>query len=109
MIKLRTSWFPDSIPKHLWKYFVAGLFATDGCLALVNNNGTIYPRIEIRSISFVMLDQVRSLLVEYGMRGNVYNIKKDSSFRLEFPGKSNMDIFRESVGFVNPKHEEKYK
>ena len=99
---------PDSIPKNLWKNFVAGLFATDGCLAIVNNNNTLYPRIEIRSISFPMLDQTRNLLKEYGMKGNVYSINKGCSFRLEFPGKNNMILFRDKIGFINPKHEEKF-
>ncbi len=101
----------DSIPRDLWKYSLAGIFATDGCLVIKNNNGTLYPRIEIQSISNTLLQQIKSFLIENGMKGNVYKLDRPfgTIYRLEFPGKGNLIKFRKTIGFVNPKHENRYK
>ncbi|MBN2043148.1 MAG: LAGLIDADG family homing endonuclease [Candidatus Aenigmarchaeota archaeon] len=103
----------DKFPMKLWKHIIAGIFATDGSLVVKNNNnnGTIYPRIEIRSISGELLNQIKTFLIENGLNGNVYEVEKhkiNSTYRMEFPGENNLIKFKEKIGFVNPKHLEKY-
>jgi len=106
-----------TIPTHfssLMKYIVQGYFATDGCLVITNNNGIPYPRIEFASISKNLLSQVKEFLNSLGIKGNVYLSKKytngwNSLYRLQLNGKNNLDKFYRKVGFVNPKHQEKFK
>ncbi|MCD6496492.1 MAG: LAGLIDADG family homing endonuclease [Candidatus Aenigmarchaeota archaeon] len=96
--------------RNLWKYIIAGLFSTDGSLVIKNNNNTIYPRIEIQSISFRLLEQTKNFLIDAGLKGNVYKIERknyNTIYRLEFPGITNLLKFKSQIGFVNPKHIDK--
>ncbi len=107
--------FDDTLYKHI----VQGYFATDGCLVVTNNNGTLYPRIEFCSISKTLLIQVLEYLTKIGMKGKLYNcsrsgrvcfgkyIRKDS-YRIQFNGRKNLRTFVKEIGLVNPKHKEKY-
>lgn len=108
--------FDINIPKiffdyNLEKYVIAGIFATDGSLALVNNNGTFYPRIEIKINSFKLLYQIKKYLIKNGLKGNIYKVngKYGITYRLEFPGKHNLLEFEKKVGLINPKQWEKFK
>ena len=104
---------PEFFSNYL-KYVIAGYFATDGCLIITNNNGTIYPRIEFSSISKLILEQTKSYLESNDILGNVYishknNFRSDKPlFRLQINGKSNLLKFWRKIGFVNPKHHEKF-
>jgi hypothetical protein len=96
--------------RKLVKLVISGIFATDGSLVKANNNGTLYPRIEIQSKCFRMLNQIKDYLIENGMKGNVYknNNKYGPVYRLEFPGRNNLEKFINVIGFINPKHLYKY-
>ncbi len=107
---------PKIFPEKLHKHIIAGYFSTDGCIVLTNNNGIIYPRIEIQSKSFDILEQTKNFLVNGGMKGYVYRMdrKYDSGeerimYRMQFNGLDNLIKFRDLIGFINPKHEEKFK
>lgn len=89
----------------LGKYVVSGLFATDGSFVVTNNNGTMYPRIEFRSISVTLLKQIRQILKRYGIHGGLY----PKYTRLQYNGKPNLHLFASRIGFLNPKHRGKYK
>jgi hypothetical protein len=97
-----------------FRSIVKGYFATDGSLVITNNNGINYPRIEFSSISKPLLIQVLNYLNSIGMKGQIYVSKKYSDrnwntlFRLQFNGKNNLEVFRDKISFVNPKHKEKY-
>jgi hypothetical protein len=92
--------------KGLTKFVISGIFATDGSLVKANNNGIMYPRIEVQSKCLRLLDQIRCFLIENKMKGNVYKInnKYGLVYRLEFPGKNNLEKFIGAIGFINPKH-----
>jgi len=96
------------------KYIIQGYFATDGCLVITNNNGTLYPRIEFSSISKQLLSQVLKYLLSIGMKGKIYvshkypNKSWNTLYRIQFNGKTNLEVFREKIGFINPKHQRKY-
>lgn len=99
-----------SIPKiffdhNLEKDIISGIFATDGSLVITNNNGIMYPRIEFRSISIPLLEQIKQKLESIGMKGGLY----PKFTRLQFNGYRNTKIFYKEVGFINPKHQTKYK
>lgn len=97
------------------KHIIQGYFATDGCLVITNNNGIIYPRIELSSISKPLLSQVMIYLKYIGMKGNLYISHKYPSkawntlYRIQFNGRTNLQIFIDKIGFINPKHTKKYK
>ncbi|MFH1473873.1 MAG: LAGLIDADG family homing endonuclease [Candidatus Aenigmatarchaeota archaeon] len=96
--------------KGLVKFVISGVFATDGSLVITNNNGIPYPRLEITSKCLRFLNQIKNFLMENKMKGNVYrnNRKNGLIYRLEFPGKNNLEKFIELIGFINPKHVSKH-
>jgi hypothetical protein len=96
--------------KNLVKFVISGIFATDGSIVKANNNNTMYPRIEIQSKCFRLLNQIKYFLIENKMKGNVYKIKNNYGlvYRLEFPGRNNLEKFIKVIGFINTKHLSKY-
>jgi len=105
---------PDKFPLNLYKFIVQGYFATDGCLVITNNNGTLYPRIEFSSISKPLLKQILNYLNNIGMKGKLYLSHRYSNhwndlYRIQFNGKKNLNVFLEKIGFVNTKHLKKYR
>lgn len=89
---------------ELKKYVVSGFFATDGSLVITNNNGISYPRVEFRNKSIKLLNQIRSILDDFGMKGGLYPKFR----RLQYNGKNQLNMFLDDIGFINPKHKEKY-
>lgn len=104
--------------KELVKYVVQGFFATDGSLVLTKNPNKFYPRIEGTGISKNLISQVCDYLKEVGMIGYFYKAKRNKiddkwgirqqQYRFQFNGKSNLLLFNELVGFINPKHKQKF-
>jgi len=102
-------YIPKVFEGRLFRHAIAGLFSTDGSLVLTNNNGILYPRIEIQSICEKVLLQVRDFLNSNGLNGYVYNVKNGTIYRLQYNGKGNLHKFKHLIGFINPKHEEKFR
>ncbi len=103
----------NKFDENFYRYIIQGYFATDGCLVLTNNNGTLYPRIEFSSISKPLLKQVLEYLNKNGMKGALYISHKyennhNTLYRIQFNGKKNLKTFIEKIGFVNPKHDRKF-
>ena len=98
--------------KESLKNVIKGYFATDGCLVITNNNGIKYPRLEFSSISKKLLIQIKEFLQSFGIKGNVYLSKTytnnwNNLYRLQINGKNKLFLFREKIGFFNPKHEKR--
>lgn len=107
---------PNIFPENFYRYIISGYFSTDGSIVLTNNNGTIYPRIEIFSKSPKILEQIKDFLLSKGLNGNVYKINRKSGYnngsiiyRMQFNGYDNLIKFKEIIGFINPKHENKFR
>lgn len=112
-----------NIPKYFYnqklvKYVVAGFMATDGSLVLTKNPNKYYPRIEANGISKPLIEQVHAFLISVGMSGAFYLAKRKNTYssynlkqqyRIQFNGIKNLLLFYEKIGFVNSKHQEKYK
>lgn len=104
--------------KGLLKYIIQGFFATDGCLVLTKNPNKYYPRIEGTSISKTLMNQITDYLINFNLNGNSYLAKRkkiNSGFinrypiyRFQFNGRSNLINFNQIIGFINPKHKEKF-
>ena len=105
--------------KNLMKYVIQGFFATDGSLVLTNNCKLVYPRIEAKTIHKDLMKQIYNFLIEIGIVGHFYtykHIKQDlrwdviqQQYRFQFNGIPNLKLFRDRIGFVNPKQELRYK
>ena len=104
--------------KDLLKYIVQGFFATDGSLVLTKNPNKFYPRIEGNGISKKLIFQIHEHLNSLGIMGHFYKAKRNkpswiglthqTQYRFQFNGKSNLLLFKELIGFVNPKHQQKF-
>lgn len=96
------------------KFIISGYFATDGCIIIIPNNGTLYCRAEFSSISLKLLEQIRDYLHVQDVRSKIYVSHKAGGnrltlYRLQINGIKEVTKFRELVKFSNPKHEEKFK
>lgn len=104
---------------NLINYVIAGYLATDGCLVLTKNPNKFYPRIEGTGISPKLLNQITDYLNSIEMNGSFYEAKRKDAYqfgslrqkiyRFQFNGKRNLLLFEELVGFVNPKHNERFR
>lgn len=103
--------------KNLIKYVIQGFFATDGCIVITKNSHKYYPRIEEQTIHKYLMPQVYNYLLDKGMNGGLYKSGKIIHFsitsfnsnyiryRFQFNGERNLILFRDKIGFVNPKHQ----
>jgi len=87
-------------------FVLRGLFDTDGCVVMTHNNGTLYPRIEIKVCPSPMQKQVIFILKQYNFRFGVYDIGK-GKVRIQINGKKQLRKWMETIGFSNSKHLEK--
>ncbi len=53
-----------------------GIFDTDGCIYLENKRGKLYPRIEIRTTSSTLTNQMVRILKDNNIRATSYTIKQ---------------------------------
>jgi hypothetical protein len=108
-VRIPTRFADDSVAM---KGITAGLLATDGSVVLTNNNGTVYPRVEIQNKSSGILREIRSFLTSKGMNAGLYTRPReeyDSTItRLQLNGRKNLLKFNRMIGFINPKHQLKF-
>jgi DNA-binding transcriptional regulator WhiA len=88
--------------KELGKNVLRGYFDTDGCVAMTNNNGTIYPRLEMKIMPSPMKEQFRELLELYGFKYGVYEIGR-GKVRIQMNGKRQLEKWKKDIGFSNKK------
>ena len=99
---------PESfLNKKLGKFVLRGYFDTDGSLVVTNNNGTIYPRLEMKISPSPMQNQFIQLLQFYGFRFGVYQIGR-GKVRIQMNGKKELKKWVKLIGFSNIKHLNKY-
>lgn len=96
------------LKEELKKYVLRGLFDTDGSLVITNNNGKIYPRLEIKICESPMKYQIINMLNELGFKFGVYNINTHQ-IRIQMNGRSQLEKWVQLIGFNNPKHINKIK
>ena len=107
-LELSPKWNNALIPKqfinnYLELIVLKGLFDTDGCLVRTNNNGIIYPRLEIKICPSPMQKQIIDILNYYEFNFGVYKIGK-GKVRIQLNGKKQLKKWVELVGFSNSKH-----
>ncbi|MBW2981003.1 hypothetical protein KY360_06320 [Candidatus Woesearchaeota archaeon] len=110
-LKLSPKWNNAEIPKRFMSndldlLVLRGYFDTDGCLVTTNNNGRIYPRLEMKVSPSPMQKQFVDILRKYNFRLGVYHIGK-GKVRIQLNGKEQLRRWINLVGFGNIKHRNK--
>ena len=99
------------------KYIIAGFFATDGSLVLTKNPNKFYPRLEAKAIHKTLILQIRNYLTSLRLKGHFYRCKSrpdprwkvtQKQYKFQFNGKRNLILFNDLIGFVNPKHKQRF-
>ncbi len=103
-VKIPKKFLENRLPTGLLR----GLFDTDGSLVITNNNGTVYPRLEIKVCNSPMQKQIIKLLDKYNFRFGAYKIS-ENQVRIQMNGKSQLKKWLDLIGFSNPKHSKKLK
>ena len=110
-LKYSPKWDNAIIPrnftsKKIEKYVLKGYFDTDGCLVTANNNGTIYPRLEMKVCPSPMQNQFIKILKNNNFKFGVYQIG-NGKIRIQLNGKKQLKQWVDLVGFGNDKHANK--
>jgi len=93
---------------------VRGIFDTDGCVYLEKKNNKLYPRMEIKTISFSLAEQLKSLFNDLSLRATMYEEKmqrlgnKKISYAVVIRGEEMFHKFMKIISPQNPKHLAKY-
>lgn len=108
--KWNTAKFPEIFiyQEKLAKKVLRGYFDTDGSVVLTDNNGKLYPRLEMKIFPSPMQIQFIEVLDSLGFRFVAYEIGKDK-IRVQMNGETQLAKFENEVGINNPKHFSKAK
>lgn len=96
------------IGSNLEEDIIRGCFDTDGCVVITNNNGVLYPRLEIKLCQSPMQDQIIGMLKRKGFRFGVYQVGS-GEVRVQMNGVSQLKKWIKEIGFSNTKHSNKVK
>lgn len=102
-------WNKAVIPNCFLKFDLAvlrGYFDTDGSVVITNNNGTVYPRLEMKICPSPMQRQFIEILKKYNFRFGAYSIGK-GKVRIQMNGINQLKKWESLVGSSNQKHLEK--
>ena len=102
---LSPKWNRAKVPSSLFENklildVLRGYFDTDGCVVITNNNGTLYPRIEMKVCPSPMQNQLIDGLNRYGFKFGVYQIGK-GKVRIQLNGKTQLYKWFKLIGSKN--------
>jgi len=109
-----------SIPKLFLKNtklksaIIRGIFDTDGGIYLERRNKNFYPRLEIRTISFILSQQLLDILTDLGLRttrhSELFNkdFNRHRAYVISVRGDKMFSKFMKVISLKNPKHIAKY-
>ena len=90
---------------------VRGLFEADGCLYFSKSKDSIYPtypRLEIKTSSIALLEQLRTYLIRQGFNVYTRKSKSDRTFAIGVSGNVFLEKWRKLFGFNSLKNKTKY-
>lgn len=110
-MKVSPKWDSARIPNsftegQIGNMVLRGYFDTDGCVALVNNNGTFYPRLEMKICPSPMRKQFIDMLKVRGFRFGAYQLQNDET-RIQINGVKQLEKWYKEIGFSNSKNSKK--
>ncbi len=88
------------IDEKLEKFVLRGYFDTDGSVVLTNNNGVLYPRLEMKVSPSPMQEQFITILKNYKFNFGSYAIGK-GKVRIQLNGKKELKKWNEIIDFSN--------
>lgn len=94
---------------------IRGIFDTDGCVYLERKNGKFYPRLEIRTISLILANQLKQAYLDLKLRATSYQDRmklignKKISYCVTIRGVEMFHKFMQIISPMNSKHIAKYK
>jgi len=105
-MKTSPKWNRAIVPKiflntDLEKYVLRGYFDTDGSVVITNNNGIMYPRLEMKICPSPMRDSIIDILHRLNFRFGVYNIENNRT-RIQINGQAQLQKWLKEVGIKNP-------
>lgn len=105
---LSPKWERSIIPLSVFNYSLGifvlrGYMDTDGCVCRVNNNGKLYPRIEMKICPSPMQDQIIHLLRLYGFNPQISLLDR-GKVRVTLAGVKNLKNWSSIIGFSNPRN-----
>ncbi len=92
---------PDYYP-----HILRGIFDTDGCVSIYMNNGSPYPRLELKLCPSQMQTQFERIFEELGFAYKVQHISGGGT-RIRLSGRRWLQKWQDIIGFRNPIHLEK--
>ena len=112
-LKISPKWNRMKIPEGYEKgklslFVLKGLFDTDGCVAIYDNNGTIYPRIEIKLSPCPAQEQINNILDEFGFHYKIQKLDRGKT-SIRISGKTELKKWFGLIGSSNPIHLERAK
>lgn len=102
------------VSKDLKAAVVRGIFDTDGCVYLEKKNGKLYPRMEIRTISLRLAEQLKNIYTDLGLRATMHQDhmqligNKRISYCVIIRGIEMFHKFMQIITPANSKHVIKY-
>jgi len=85
------------------KLILRGYMDTDGCIAVVNNNGNRYPRIEMKICPSPMQQQLIDIMASNGFQPQVNNLER-GKVRVVLAGKEKLRKWFDNIGFSNERN-----
>jgi len=108
-LKTAPKWERAIIPEkfigaeNVERQILRGYFDTDGSVVLTDNNGTLYPRLEMKISPSPMQKQLIEILENQKLRFGDYDIGK-GKVRVQMNGKQQLRNWKAKIGFNNEKH-----
>ena len=87
----------------LERFVLRGYFDTDGSVVITNNNGTIYPRLEMKICPSPMRDSFIQILERMNFRFGAYKISNNRT-RIQINGRGQLEKWIKEVGIKNPNY-----
>ncbi len=99
----------ESKNKNIWRSFIRGYFDTDGCLSFYKPNKSTrhtYPRIQVNSTSFELIEDYKRLLDNLGFKGSCWKTRifrkcKRVPHRYELKGETMLREWMKTIGIAN--------
>ena len=104
-LKMSPKWDRMEIPEKFMKkefhsHLLRGLFDTDGSVTIFNNNGTIYPRIEIRICPCPAQKQFLEILEALNFNHKIQRLER-GKIKIRISGKKELKRWFDVVGSSN--------
>ena len=107
-MKLAPKWGRARVPHDYLKgglglKVIRGYMDTDGCITVFDNNGTLYPRIEMKISQSPMQNQLIDILKKHNFKPRVNNIGRGKK-RIMLAGKQKLLRWYCKIGFSNKRN-----